>query len=204
MQQYLRSPENQFQQEDFTIGWSWRLFVFSAIVFGSVTMLALGMDFGYKPFLEKRADDLNSSIDDLRKDVSAEEQENLFNFYSQVYNLQEILRSHPLPSRLLAFLSANTNVRVYYTALKYDQESAILTVNGLASSYADFAAQMEAFRRRPEVTGLSIENSGTLEENSNAVTQATTPNPVVPGQEQDLESVTFSLKVNFAKDFLKP
>ena len=191
MPQYLRSAENQFQSEELTIGWSWRLLIFSMIVFGAVAILYGGMFFGYDPYLQEKLDALDKETKSLNEAVSIEDQKKLLSFYSQVYNVQDILANHVLPTRVFAFLELNTNPQVAYESMHFDLDSGVLELSGKAKSYDDLVRQLEAFRRQTDIVKvlkLTNSKSGELDEKTN----------------QKSDVVSFGITINVDKGFLKP
>ncbi len=159
LSQFTRSAAEQFRPEEGTIGWLWNIFVFSLIVFGSVVLLYLGMSLGYETLLTNQANDLRVKIDAVKNQITADDQKNLEEFYSQVYNVKELMPVHAYPTQLLEFLEKNTNERIYYKTINYSREANNLSIQGVASSYEFLAKQLEALRRRPEVESAMLSNS---------------------------------------------
>lgn len=191
MPQYLRSAENQFQTEELTIGWSWRLLIFTIIIFGAVAILYGGMAFGYDPYLQSKLADLDTETKNLNELVSIDDQKKLFSFYSQVYNVQNILANHVLPTRVLAFLELNTNPQIAYETMRFDLDAGVLEVTGRAKSYDDLVRQLEAFRRQQEIVKvLKLADSKTGELDIETSQKST--------------DVSFSIAINLDKSFLKP
>ena len=191
MPQYLRSAENQFQTEELTIGWSWRLLIFAVIVFGAVAILYGGMSFGYDPYLQNKLDELDRETKSLAETVSIDDQKKLLSFYSQVYNVQNILSNHILPTRVFSFLELNTNSQIAFITMHFDMDAGILELTGKAKSYDDLVRQLEAFRRQTDIVkALKLTNSksGGLDEKTN----------------QKSAAVSFGITINIDKSFLKP
>lgn len=188
MQQYTRSSnvENQFKTEGLTIGWSWRLFVFSIIVFAAAIFLYAGMAYGYEPMLQKNIDEIQKKIDEQSRSKNAGDRENLLSFYSQVFHIKNILAGHLLPSGLFKFVEDNTENKIFYTGARFDQDSAGLVLEGVAQSYEDIVHQLEAFRLRPEVLSINLNNSK-IDETSKT---------------GNLNRVTFNLQLVMSKKFL--
>lgn len=199
MIQYSRSPQDQFKSEDYTIGWSWRLFIFSVVVFAAAVLLYLGMTVGYLPALDSQISDVKKKTDEINSSINAADKEKLFNFYSQVFHIQDLLQGHLLSGRLLGFLEQNTNKNVFYDSLSFNAETALLELSGGAASYGDLVGQLEAFRRQSVVTSILLAGS----KNNGATLQGQ------QGQEAGSEvaakgAVSFTIKLSFNKQFLKP
>ena len=187
MLQYTRSPEQQFKREEATIGWSWRLFVFAVIAFCTSGFLYGGVAFGYQRYLNDEIEKLEEESKRLNEAVSVEDQRRLVAFYSQVYNLKSVLNNHTFPSKLFAFLEANTNVRVQFDKATFDNNAGTLVLDGKAEDYASVVRQAEAFRQRSEVV-TSVALTGSRNEIDGA---------------RSVGPVTFSLKLTLQKQFFK-
>ncbi|HEY4523764.1 MAG TPA: hypothetical protein VJK04_02735 [Candidatus Paceibacterota bacterium] len=192
MFQYSRSPQDQFKTEDYTIGWSWRLFIFSIIVFVAAALLFIGMSYGYLPALNSQISDVKKKTADINNSISAADKEKLFNFYSQVFHIQNTLQSHLLSGRLFSFLEQSTNKNVFFESLNFSQETALLELTGVALTYGDVVSQLEAFRRRSEVQSVLLANS----KNNAALLQAV-------GSGGPGGGVTFTMKLTLNKNLLK-
>ncbi|MBI2035141.1 MAG: PilN domain-containing protein [Candidatus Liptonbacteria bacterium] len=185
MAQYTRSAAEQFRPEESSVGWLWNIFVFSIIVFGSVLLLYLGMSLGYETFLTGQAEDLRAKLAELKEQITPEDQKNLAEFYSQVYNTRELVPKHSYPTQLFDFLEENTNEKIYYTTISYSGESANLSIQGVAVSYEFLAKQLEALRRRPEIESAILSRSALLGK---------------PASEAQV--ITFDIKAALKKEFL--
>jgi len=160
MAQYTRSAAEQFRPEETSVGWLWNIFIFSVVVFGSVLLLFLGMQFGYEAFLNNELTRLQSEIDVVSSQVSADDQKRLTAFYSQAYNIQKLFNDHTLITKLFTFLEESANTRVFYTNMSFAADSNALNVQGEAESYEVVARQLEALRQRPEVKEVLLTSSG--------------------------------------------
>jgi hypothetical protein len=161
MAQFTRSAAEQFRPEETSVGWLWNIFVFSLVIFGSTVLLFLGMEFGYKAFLQKQIESLQSEIDSKKGQISAENQKKLGEFYSQVYNINQVLSSHLLATPLFKFLEENTNTSIVYSKFSYTKSPNAVSVliDGEAPSLDIIAKQLQAFKERPEVKQAILTNA---------------------------------------------
>lgn len=192
MIQYSRSPQDQFKTEGQTIGWSWRLFIFSIVVFASAALLFVGMSYGYLPTLNSQISDVKKKTDEINNSISAADKEKLFNFYSQVFHIQNTLQNHLQSNRLFVFLEQNTNKNVFFETLSFNQETALFELTGAALTYGDVVSQLEAFRRRNEVQSVLLASS----RNNAASSQAS-------GLSGSGTGISFTMKLTLNKSFLK-
>ena len=130
------------------------LFVFIVSVFGY-----LGLVFGYKPYLEDRLASVESEFAALAKEVPAEAQEKVVGFYSQILNVQDVLKEHIYPSRVFAFVEATTNQKVFWNKMTMNAKAATLILEGVADSYGAVTEQLEAYARRSEVVRANLDDS---------------------------------------------
>lgn len=139
--------------------WPWRLLLFMLIIFGLTAFVYAGMVVGYGPYLDSQIKTLDKNLADLDARVQSDQPKALINLYSQLVNLQSLLKTHPLPSKLLQFLEGNTDVNVYYTSLDFSLSNQTLKLGGLASDYGALSRQLAIFRTNPQVKGASLEDS---------------------------------------------
>ena len=129
----------------------------------SLTMLLgyLVLTFGYGPYLKGEINDSKAKLDALGRQVSVEDQEELIRLYSQINNIERLLSSHVLASRVLAFLETNTARQITYTGADLSILDRRLTLDGVAASYDELVKQLAAYEQAPEVGRTNLEGSET-------------------------------------------
>ena len=157
LEQELRKPER------LPVGWPWRLLVFTAIVFGVMVAGYLGMNLGYKPYLNSRIKSLDAKITNLSQAIDEEQQKNLVTLYSQLINIQNLLNSHITPSKLFDFLEKNTHGQIHYLALNLSLMEKSIKLEGVSPDYIVLAQQLELFQGIPEIEKVFLEDSRALE-----------------------------------------
>lgn len=163
MAQYTKSVVEQFGGEKTTVGWSWRLLVFTSVIFGIALLSYVGMAFGYVPVLERQIADLDARARDLSQRVSADDQKNLAKFYSQLVNLKALLGNHVAGSKFIALVERNTNQNVFYTKVLFTSTDRQAELEGMARNYAELVKQMEAYRQMKEVERFFLVESQIIE-----------------------------------------
>ena len=148
------------------VGWPWRLLVFVVIIFGVTVATYLGMTLGYKPYLNSQIKTLDAKITNLSQAVGEEQQKNLVGLYSQLVNIQSLLNSHPVASKIFDFLEKNTHQQIYYTALNLSLTEKSVKLEGIAVNYGILAQQLELFRKTPEIEKVFLDDSRLTEEGS--------------------------------------
>lgn len=131
--------------QNISIGFPWKILVFSAIVFGFTLFIYFGLQFGYMSFLDSRGKNLDQKINDLARVVSQEDQQQFIAFYSQLVNLKDVLQKHTLLSPSLVLLERYTIPSVYYTSAKIIPNDGRIDVVGRANSIDSFVEQLSVF-----------------------------------------------------------
>lgn len=145
--------------EQLPVGWPWRLFAFTAIIFLTVLSIYIGIAFGYSTYLKSQIKDLDEKIAEFNKAIDQETQAKLIAFYSQFANVQKLLESHIKGSNFFEFLQKNIHQQVYYTNTNLSLKEKNIRLEGIAADYNVLAQQMEIFRRAPEVQNVSLTGS---------------------------------------------
>lgn len=160
MPPYLKNIGEQFGRGDISIGWPWRLLVFSLFAVSLAIFLYLAMIFGYKPYLNNQIKIYSQKIDKLGSAVKEEEKASFLTFYSQLVNLQTILDKHIYGSSFFNFLEKNTSPRVSYLNVNLLVSEHLLKIVGLTASFNDLAQQIAVFDRNPFIKRVVLENVG--------------------------------------------
>lgn len=151
--------QSQLLKETLPVGWPWRFLTIMVIVFLAVVLSYFGLEFGYKPYLEKQLNTVQNQINDATNAIVSDQSRNYLGFYSQILNIETLLKTHTNPSAFLPFLASSTNPMVSYTAVKVTVPQDKIDISGAASSYAVLASQLQAYENSPEVTRTVLEGS---------------------------------------------
>ena len=143
--------------------WPWKMFSFTLLIVGLVVVLYFGLKIGYAPYLESRITGLDSEIDQLTRQIPEEDQENFITFYSQLANLQSLLKKHVQPSGLFSVLEKHTSTRVYFTTLDVQVSDRRIGLEGVATSYDALSDQLAEFGKVPEIVKFSVSESQALD-----------------------------------------
>ena len=158
----MPQPQNlkeQFEPERLPVGWPWRLFTITLVIFLGILLSYLGLTFGYEPFLLSQIEEKESAISQLAVSVSREDQDKLVSFYSQLINLKTLLDNHGLPSKLFSFIEQITHRRVVYTNATAKVTERQLELSGIAESYAVLAEQLESFNQSKDIERYALNQS---------------------------------------------
>ncbi len=142
---------DQFVEERIPIGLPWRILVLSIVLFGFSLFIYFGVEWGYAAYLTKKEKTIDASIQQLGAQVSAEDQEKIVNFYSQLTNLKKVLDRHGFASNFFNFLERNTFGGIYYTSATFSSNGSLLALRGHGASMQSVVEQLTQFDRAPEL-----------------------------------------------------
>ena len=149
--------EQLSQETRRTPGWSFGVILFSGGILLIVLAVFAGLRYGYEPYLNGQISSLKAQVDQLGQSVTPAEEANLVTFYSQISNLQSLVKGHVYFSQFLAWLENHTEANIYYTNMTYTQNHQV-TLAGIAKTPADVSEQVAIFEASRNITSLSLAN----------------------------------------------
>ena len=158
----IKNPQSiteQFRTEKPLLGAPTRLLTFSFLFLLISVLSYLGLEFGYKAYLNSRIQETEDQLQQLTSTVSKADQEKFIVFYSQLVNFKKILDNHVSASKLFALLERITNKKVFYSSLDLRVGGRDLILEGVAGSYAVLAEQLAGFDQEPSVESYSLTQS---------------------------------------------
>lgn len=147
-----------FTPETAATGWPWRLLATAVLFFAFVIFVYVGLRFGYGPYLDTQVTTIDASLASLSKTVTATEQEQFVNFYSQIVNLKTVLDKHVFTSNALAFLEKTTTGPVYYTSAEADVSALGLKLRGVTTSFDALAGQIAVLEKTTGVSRVVLDD----------------------------------------------
>ncbi len=139
-----------------TPGWALGALFFSGGVLFLAIVIYVGLNFGYAPYLQSQLTATQRKISALGNQVSPSDQTHLINFYSQLSNLQTLLRNHVLSSQFFTWLEQNTEANVYFQSFSLTQGTEV-TLIGVAPSEADVNEQIAVFENNTsEISSMTV------------------------------------------------
>jgi hypothetical protein len=138
-----------------TPGWAYGAIFFSGGILLLAIVTYLGITFGYDPYLQSQISNTQNEVTKLNASISPTDQANLINFYSQISNLQTLLKNHVLSSQFFSWLEKNTESNVYYQSFALTAGDKV-TITGGAANEADINQQIAIFENSPEVKTVSV------------------------------------------------
>ena len=155
--------DEKIGREELPVGWPWRFFLFSLLIAVTAVVAYAGLAFGYMPFLQSQIARQEENLEELGRVVPQKKQDELTGFYSQLVNLQGVVKSHAAVSPLFNIIESRTNTGVQYTLFEVRVPERKATLEGVAASYGIFAQQLHAFNLTPEIESMIVNDSNALE-----------------------------------------
>jgi hypothetical protein len=141
-----------------TPGWSGRLLMFASTVFFLSVAVYIGLTFGYKPYLSSQVQKLDDEIQKFNQETPAADQNQLVVFYSQLANLNTVLKGHVAASPLFDWLEAHTQTRVMFSKFAFSAQNGQLALTGISKGMDDFVEQLAIFQAEPMVQRITVNN----------------------------------------------
>jgi len=150
--------EEQLKTDNLSIGWPWRIFILMLIVLVLSVSVYLGIDFGFKSYLNSQIEDLDQQLAALNQAVDESSKNQLIGVYSQFINVRQLLNNRKTTSNLFAFIEQNTYSTVNYSSLKLDVNSMEIAIDGAAPDYNTLIKQVALFEKSALIEKVSLEN----------------------------------------------
>lgn len=152
---YERLPREQQQSG----GLPWHLFSFALFLLIVACGAYLGLAFGYAPILSNRIEQLDAELVTLGEQIPEDQRNGFIQLYSQIANLQSMLKRHVMASALFPVIEKNTHVNVFYSNFDLSVPENRIALEGSASSYEVLAQQLEAWTKVKEIEKSYIAES---------------------------------------------
>ncbi|MDO8752134.1 MAG: hypothetical protein Q7J22_01085 [Candidatus Wolfebacteria bacterium] len=148
------APASSFR----SVGLPWRLLVFSGFLFGFAVFVFLGLKFGYGTYLDARTASAQNNLEKLAASVGSGELDRLVGFYSQLVNIENVLRGHSFSVNVFSFLESNTIPSVYWTSASFSGEGLGLELKGKGRAVSDVVDQLAVFDKEPHVNSVALKD----------------------------------------------
>lgn len=147
-----------------SVGLPWRIFIFMLLIFGFSLFIYAGMDFGYRPYLESTINKLNKDISNLNQSIDEAQQKQIVGFYSQLINIQSLLKAHkPISSQIFDLIEKNTYQNVRYDGMVVSMADRSVKISGAAPDYETLIKEFSLFEQIPSIERVILENSNMSE-----------------------------------------
>mgnify|MGYP001574774919 FL=1 len=159
MPQYTKSLSEQFASARVTLGWPWKLLVFSLFIFSFSIFVYFGILAGYRPYLNSEVKRLDERISQLGLAVKEEDRASFLGFYSQIVNLDKLLDGHVQGATVFEILEKFIHPSVYYQSANVLFASNLIRLQGVAKNYETLVEQLQAFENAPLVERAVFDSS---------------------------------------------
>lgn len=139
-----------------TPGWSARILMISSTVFFLSFATYFGIRFGYQPYQNSQLKKIQNQIEAFAQKIPQTDQEKLINFYSQIYNLDQLLRKEKFASAVLPWLEANTQANTYFTSFSLDLGGPKISVSARSRTVDDVAQQLVSLEENKDIKSLTF------------------------------------------------
>ena len=154
------SLQDQFVEESIPVGLPWRLLISGALIFALTVLIAAGLEYGYKPYLEDRVAAVDKQFSSLTKNLSEQDQKEMVSMYSQIANLKSILEKRTAVNGVFKFLEEQTIPSVYYSNAVMNGTDFKLVIQGFAPTLTELSQQIAVFEKNKNVHNVVLDNVG--------------------------------------------
>lgn len=161
--------EQQLKSGKQETGWPWRLLLLSGVIFLTTVAIFAGMQYGLLPYLVSETKTTDQEINKLSSAVSEEQVKNFSNFYSQLSNIQNLLKNHMNGSDFVNLLETKTLKNIYFKSMGVDLKGYVVKLEGSAPSYEVLSQQLEIFKQSPGISDVSLDGASLSEERGGGI-----------------------------------
>lgn len=136
------------------------LLVLATALLALMLVLYGGIAYGYQAYLKSSIANLDKSIAKFGESIPQAQQDETADFYSELVNLRELLRTHTTASPVFALLERTANPNIYFTKLNLNTTTNEVDLTGAAKNLTDAAALVAFLERQPEVARVNFTNAG--------------------------------------------
>ncbi len=141
-----------------TSGWSWRIFLFSIFVLVVVVAFYLGLNFGFKTYLNNQIKDFDNQINQLDKSFSDISKEQLLAFYSQLVNVKKIFSSRKSIAPIFGWIENKTHKDVIFTKLNVNTLGNQISLSGVSKTKNSSLEQVLLLQKADGVSNVVLKN----------------------------------------------
>ena len=137
----------------------WRILIISIVLFGVSVLVFVGIEFGYIPYLMNESESLDSELISLNQAFRGQEQEDVFNLFSQIHNVQTLFSQKTSLSSIPDFLENITHASVVLEEVRMNFKDGGITLRGSAPTYDVLVSQLNILGSNESIEGVVLEDS---------------------------------------------
>lgn len=142
----------------------WRILIISIVLFVVSIVIFAGIEFGYIPYLINESESLDTELVSLNQTFRGETQEDVFNLFSQIYNVQMLFSEEKPLSTIPEFLESVTHTSVTLREAQVNFKDGGITLRGIAPSYDVLVSQLNIVGSDERVESVVLEHSETTDD----------------------------------------
>lgn len=139
----------------------WRILIISIVLFAVSIVIFAGIEFGYIPYLMHESESLDAELISLNQTFKGEAQEDVFNLFSQIYNVQMLFSEESSLSAIPEFLESVTHASVTLQEARVNFKDGGITLQGIAPSYDVLVSQLNIIGSDERIESVVLERSET-------------------------------------------
>lgn len=137
-----------------------RALIFSGVSLAISAMIYVGLEFGYKSFINASISSLDKQTEALNAQAPADEKEKTFlELYSKAVNIQKALDSHIAITPILDFVERTTVPDAALSLLKIVPSDRVVSFEGVAKTYDKLALQLAIYDEASETARVGLSGS---------------------------------------------
>jgi len=120
--------------------------------------------FLFKNFMESKVSDLNTQVENLKKELELPFVVDLASLQGKIEKASRLLINHVYLSNVFDLLETYTLDGVQYRSFSYTESQGVLSLSAKARNYRVFAEQLAVFREAKEFSSIDFDNLSLSEE----------------------------------------
>jgi hypothetical protein len=153
------SPTLTQAKQSASTGTPWRLLILALVLFGLSILIWVGMEFGYKPYLNNQILQTDTKIEQLAESLKDGEEKDVVELYSQLYNIDALYKSHIYPSRVFSFIESVLLPSVRLTELDAEPRKNTITLLGVAPDMDTLTLQVATIQKNSNVLEVMLSSA---------------------------------------------
>lgn len=137
----------------------WRILVISIVLFAVSVLVFVGIEFGYIPYLMSESESLDAELTSLNQTFRGQEQEDVFNLFSQIHNVQTLFSQKTSLSSIPNFLEGVTHASVTLEEVRANFKDGGLILRGNAPTYDILVSQLNILGSDEDIESVILEDS---------------------------------------------
>ena len=146
-------------------GFPWRLLILTGVLLILMVLVYAGMSFGYHPYLQSQLSAVEDQLNGVSSSLQADESD-VFDVYSQLYNIQSLSKSHIYGSKIFTILEKGTVPLARLTKASVDIKKNSILVEGGAPNHDVVVSQVAAFGNIAGVSEAHLLSTALQEDSS--------------------------------------